>query len=167
MMTNEISCTHIDKNALQEVMDREVVLMRNLLTSLRGEHNAIKMQDFSLLDQVMEERVTLFGSFEYWSEKLIALTIKLAKDVEVAIRSGPHLRHSEALDILQECFDLEDFELLSSRSQILALIDEIHHQNDINAILIKDGVPEQLTLRIQTESKRHALFKNVVAVIDR
>jgi flagellar biosynthesis/type III secretory pathway chaperone len=162
-----IPCLHSDKEALQEAMGREVTLMRNLLTSLHDECNAIRMHNSTMFDDVMDERICLFSSFEQWSEKLIEITIKLARDAEVIIRRPRFLRHSEAIDILQECLNPDDFELLSLREQILALIDEIHHQNDINASLIRDGVPSECFYEMIPETQVMPKLKSVVAVIDK
>lgn len=164
---NMIPCLHTNKEALQEAMTREIVVMRNLLTSLHDECNAIRMQNSAMFDDVMDERICLFSSFEQWSEKLIELTIKLAIDVEVPIRRPRNLRHSEAIEILQECLDPDDFELLSLREQIVALIDEIHHQNDMNASLIKDGVPSEWYQEAHLEVDVMPKLKSVVAVIDK
>lgn len=160
-------CLNTNKEELQEAMDREVILMRNLLTSLRGEYNAIKIHDTSMLDLVMEERINLFSSFEHWREKVISLAIKLAAHARIAIDSPSTLRHSEALDLLYKCLEPDDFELLSVREKIIALIDEIHHQNDINAALMREGAPPQLLQRIQVQNKEKGKIKSVVTVIER
>lgn len=164
---NMTPCLNTNKEALQEAMAREIVLMRNLLTSLHDECNAIRLQNSAMFDDVMDERICLFSGFEQWSEKLIELTIKLANDAEVPIRSPRNLRHSEALEILQECLDPDDFELLSFREQILVLIDEIHHQNDVNASLIKDGVSCEWYQKVHPEPEVMPKLKSVVAVIEK
>ncbi len=164
---NMTPCLHTDKEALQEAMAREIVVMRNLLTSLNDECNAIRMQNSNMFDDVMDERICLFSSFEQWSEKLIEITVKLANDAEVFLRHPLSLRHSEAIEILQECLDPDDFELLSMREQIVALIDEIHHQNDVNASLIKDGVPSGWFEEARQETEVMPKLKSVVAVIDK
>lgn len=164
---NMIPCLNTDKEALQEVMEREVALMRCLLTSLLDECNAIRMQDSHMFDNVMEERIDLIGSFEQWSEKLISLTIKLAKGAEVPVRGPRHLRHSEAIEVLQECLDPDDFELLSLRDQLSAIIDEIYLQNDINASLIKDGVPGEWLAAMQPRAVEMQKPKCIVTVIEK
>ncbi len=136
-MKTALSIT-LEKQELQEAMEREVSLLRNLLTSLHDEHVAILAENESMIEDVMEERLDLVSVFEQCSKTLITITRSLAEDVELSVSDDTILRHSEAIELLQKCLDPDDFELLSLRNQIQALMDEIYHQNDINGQLIKN-----------------------------
>ncbi|MEC7838856.1 MAG: flagellar export chaperone FlgN [Chlamydiota bacterium] len=129
-----------NKKRLEEVMFHEVTIMRNFLTSLQDEHLAITTDNQFMIDKVIDERTELASSFEDWSEELIEITKKLAGEKLVSIPDNVRLRHSEALEILRNCLDPEDFELLSLREQIEVIMREIYHLNDINAHLIQDKI---------------------------
>lgn len=162
---NGIPCVQSQKEALQEALTQEVALLRNLLTSLHDECNAIKSQDEWVFDQVMEERITLISRFEKWSSRVILITIDLATSAEVPLRDAEYHSHSEAIELLQGCLDSNDFELLYLREQVLAIVSEIHQQNAVNAGLLKDGVPQGWYERIEPENA--PLPKCVVSVIEK
>lgn len=158
------------KDELLEAMSREAINIRSLLTSLHDEHHAIVTGNEEMLDTVLEERLTIISSYEKWGEKVINLTIELAKESEVPIADPQKLRHCEAIILLQECLDPDDFEHLSVRQQIEALIEEVHYQNDLNARLLKEN-PRFLNFReayaiplaSPLEKKKP---KNAIAVMD-
>jgi len=127
------------KDQLQEVMGREVPVLRHLLISLHDEHNAIIAHNQLMLDHVIEERLCIISSFEGWCAQFVTIVQQLAFEAEIPYVYTQELRHCEALEILQECLDPEDFELLFLYKQIKSLIDQIHHQNDLNAGMLKEG----------------------------
>ena len=161
-------CLNNTKNELQEVMTREVMIMRNLLTSLQDEHNAIIQANEKIFEDIMEERIQIVSSFEQWSEKLIFITIKLAEELGVVLSNNLNLRHSEAIEILETCLALDDFELVYLRTQIETLIEEIHYQNNINAQLIQNKTTFSYRI-FQKKQEVHQIAKAKItlAVLDR
>lgn len=166
LLDKMLHCVLKEKEALQETMKREVSLLRMLLTSLSDECNAIKREDTDMFDNVMEERISLISSFEKMREELIALTIKLAKNAEVSLTRSGHLCHSEAVELLEECIDSDDFELHFLREQILALMQQIHTQNAINAARLRDGASEKWVATLQPQAPLRSKPKSIIAVID-
>lgn len=158
------------KDQLQEVMKREAGVLRHLLISLHDEHHAIMACNQLMLDHVIEERLNIISSFEGWCTQFTTLVQYLAFEAEVPYIYSQELRHCEALEILQECLDPEDFELLFLYKQLKSLFDQIQHQNDLNATLLKDGnfrvnYREAYGLILASPSQR-LKPKTVVGVID-
>ncbi len=131
---------HTKKEELREAMEREIGIIRTLLSSLHEEHNAILSKNELIIESVIDERVTIVGSFEHWSEKVVTLIHELAVNAKQIEPEEVQLRHSEAITLLQSCLDPDDFELHFLKDQVEALIREVYHQNDLNAQLILDKV---------------------------
>ncbi len=127
------------KDQLQEVMRRKVSVLRHLLISLHDEHHALVARNQLMLDHVIEERLSIISAFEGWSQEFVTLVQHLAFEAAVPCIYSEALRHCEALDILQECLDSEDFEILFLQKQVKSLVDQIYHQNAINAGKLKEG----------------------------
>lgn len=146
------------KEQLQDVLKRQVGVLRHLLISLHDEHNAITARNQSMLDHVLEERLCIISAFEGWSEQFVILVQQLVFEAEIPCDYFLELRHCEALDILQECLDPEDCELLFLYKQVKSLIDQIHHQNEQNATTLRTGahhlqrVHEMLPVRPKPKS---------------
>lgn len=161
-----IPCLNLDKERLKEIMKREIVVIRTLLTSLHDEHEAILKGNENLFEAIMDERITIVSSFEEYSEKLISITLKLAENAKVDLPDDT-LRHLDAIHLLDSCLDPEDFELIFLRDQIDALILEVFHQNDLNAYLLKNNSSLNTKNANYQEFKVQAKAKITVAVMDR
>lgn len=162
-----IPCLNVDKESLKEIMKREIVVIRSLLTSLHDEHEAILEGNENLFEAIMDERIGIVSSFEEYSEKLVAITLKLAQNVKLDIPECETLRHIDAIHLLDSCLDSEDFELTFLRDQIDALIIEVFHQNDVNAYLLNSNPLLNRKKPVYQELKVHAKAKITVAVLDR
>lgn len=127
------------KDQLQEVMRRKVSVLRHLLISLHDEHHAIVARNQGMLDHVIEERLGIISAFEGWSQEFVTLVQHLAFEVEVPCSYSEALRYCEALEILHDCLDSEDVEILFLQRQVKSLVDQINHQNGINAGRLREG----------------------------
>lgn len=127
------------KDQLQEVMKREVGVLRHLLISLHDEQHALVARNQLMLDHVLEERLCIISAYEGWSGQFISIVQHMAFEIEIPFIYSQDLRHCEALEILQQCLDPEDFELLYLQKQVKSLIDQIHLQNDRIALMLKEG----------------------------
>jgi len=136
---NLMSSVAIVRKELEEAMRHEVDIMRHLLSSLSDECKAIQNGDEKVIDQVLEERLELLSSFDLWSKRLIHITEFLALEEEVTIPHDRHLCHEEALEVLQECIESDEFELISLSEQLLAMLKEVHNLNANNARLLADN----------------------------
>lgn len=109
-------------------MQKEVTLMRDLLTNLHQEELSLLMRDRTSWNQVMEERATLVRKLSSWRSTRIETTQKLHQ---------LHLKAKADLP-LEELLPSEDensCEVLTLRDQIAALTERMNRQNSRNQLL--------------------------------
>jgi len=111
---------------LQDVMNHEAAIMRDVLSNLEVERKALMNENPTILEGVLEERVALIEAFGKWSDRFCHAVESLNPDPD---SSGQLLTHYEALEKLPEWLGHDDYDLLSFQKKLAALLKEIHHKN--------------------------------------
>ncbi|MCB1111728.1 MAG: flagellar export chaperone FlgN [Chlamydiales bacterium] len=149
------------KEQLHQALVLEIKTLRNLLTSLKDECHAITAGDLHMLDEVMDERVVLLSSFEAYSNVIINALRILNSEGVIVIPEERDLGHRNAVTLLEELLEIDDFEVASLRTQVLNLLDEIEKQNNLNAIRLKEN-----NHRLAYEPRSSSIHDNPLHVTD-
>lgn len=131
---------------LEELMRQELHVLRDILSNLKEEQEAILAKELHRLDMVIEERLNILEAYEV----LDVLIREDAKKRAAASQQPEPVTHEEALHVIQNIVGCEEIGLLALCSQLLALFQEIHHQNAITMQYIQNG-DSQLRRKISPE----------------
>lgn len=110
------------KDELQAAMAHELVLLRDLLTSLHNEQNALLADDHTQLHTIMEERFELIKAFERWND-LISKGIDLLREEKGEKKEEDNFLYQ--LASLKHILRDDDVDLLFLQHQLLDLMTEI------------------------------------------
>jgi hypothetical protein len=136
-MVEESHIEHL-KEELQEAMSHSLVILRDVLSSLRHEHNALHAEDSSTLKSIMEDRFALVDAFEKWNQRVVQSMKRLKMGTKI---NDSHSPSNDAPDMseaggnfvdllaeLQKFLTEDDFELLLLKKQLLDMLEEIQKQ---------------------------------------
>jgi hypothetical protein len=117
------------KNELQLIMSHQMVILRDILSTLRQEQTALIREDHKTLSSIVEDRFVLVRTFNEWNTQFSPVLKCLAQGV----KGTPHFPQQEetfpdSLKGLADYLNEEDFELLLLREQLLEVVKEIHEQ---------------------------------------
>jgi hypothetical protein len=115
---------------LQEVMKREIEMMRQLLANLHQEEMFIVRKDKTYWNQLMEERAALISQLSELREYRLSTTANLESMAKI---SYPNIPLEEVLPRNDE----NSWEILALRDQILALLDRMNLQSSRNEMLVQ------------------------------
>jgi len=114
-----------NKEKLLEIMERLLVILRNVLSSIRQERRAHEENNLIALRGIEDERLNLFAAYERWSNASIFMLKTIAGE-----------GYQEQLETLENCLvnlpkfiEADDVELHLLRDQMNGMMTEIHEQS--------------------------------------
>jgi hypothetical protein len=114
-----------NKEKLLEIMERLLVILRDVLSSIRLERRAHEEDNPIALRGIEDERLKLFAAYEHWSNATIMTLQTIAGE-----------GHQEQLETLENCLEnlpkfieADDVELHLLRDQMNGMVAEIHEQS--------------------------------------
>ncbi len=113
-------------NNLMLTMQKEVTLLRDLLTNLHQEEISLLMHDRATWNQLKEERANIVKHLEPCRQARAEATQKLSGDLKAAEISMEEILPSQ---------DENSCEVLLLRDQIVALTERMNRQSNRNQIL--------------------------------
>lgn len=112
------------KVELQGLMERQIVVLRSILTNLHREHKVLSSPDGGDLEEIIQDRFSLFSSFEQLKSSFFQEIQKLSNSTENR-DMGPF---DEMLERLRQNLNSDDIELLLLSEQLKSLIVEIQRE---------------------------------------
>ena len=126
------------KGELRELMDREISILRELLSSMREEQQILVENRAEQLKHHMEKREPILKAMAEHREKRLELIKELYISLGHEIKEGEEIDDKESLSILTEYASAESCGILVLRDQMLALLDELTSQTNRNNFLIEN-----------------------------
>ena len=130
---------HVQDEATN-LMQRETVVMREILSSMIEEHDALLINDTAKLKSIIHAREKLVSLAGQLRNSRITKVKELLQLLGQEVPGNGHLNDSVSLDILFNSKKFESCEILCLRDQILALAERMAVQNDRNNYLIKSKI---------------------------
>lgn len=113
------------KEKLQDEMTHLLAILRDILSSLHLEANALTSEDLSGIEALIEDRFMVLDTFNEWNREFSVSLQKLQPGTE-------NKSFAEQLTLMQTFLSDDDFELILLRDQLLILIEEIQKQSSEN-----------------------------------
>jgi hypothetical protein len=131
-------------NDLRLSMQKEVNLMRDLLTNLHQEELSLLMHDRSSWNQIMEERSKIVQNLSSWRTMRMEAIHKLSR-----LFLEKKAQKDSSLEELLPSQDENSCEILSLRDQMITLMERMNTQNSRNQTLYQQ-VEKKLDLPPET-----------------
>lgn len=140
------------ESALQETMEREVGVLREILSSMRQEQQAIIHNDAELVKTISTDRESLINVLYRCREKRNKLMKQLTHTLTAQMEGD--ICKSTLEEILKNS-PTGGCEILSLREQILSLVDQLKKQGDRNSYLLENRVylTKEMIRRLYPDNK--------------
>lgn len=160
-MLKEPLHTEMIHENLKQVMSEEVSTMRELLSNMEQEREALLTNNMSHLKDIMDERKTLFHQIVAIREGRIMWVKKLVKSFrEESIDDGQCSNIRDFHELLKDNGS-HSCEILCLRDQILSLMERMNTQNSRNNYLLTHKILRTYNfLESLTPSARHNTYQD-------
>ena len=125
------------EDRLQDLMQQEANILRDILTNLSQEQQALLSHDVERLNFIIQERLQFLEAYDKYDAKLIESTQELAELEHKHLPVLATLTHDEMLVILQGLVREDNLELLSRIDQLRAIHQEIQNKNNITRYFLE------------------------------
>lgn len=132
--------TPSSKEQLEEMLNEEIYILREMLSNMKEEEYAILTRDIHSIEMILEHRGELMEGLRFWTQKLL-LEVKhyLVEDCHLHCEQEFENKNlSEILDFV----DFNDILLDSLKSEMMTLIQRIDLENIQNDKLIVQILPQ-------------------------
>ena len=150
---------------IEDIILKEIEILREMLSNLKKEQNALINNIPQGLEEIIEERLNYLEHFESLALKLIEHTLQLRQSANLSIE----LTHENAIEWLKEIISVENIELHALLGQLEALFEEIDNQCNITHYFLQTGGAARLNYR-EVRKNPHALAPELkklqIGVID-
>lgn len=116
------------KDELQLIMTHKIVILRDILSTLRQEQNALMSDDHPTLKAIIDDRFILISTFNEWNVRFIPVLKQLSVCLNLTFVEKTDEAFLDHLKKLGEFLNEEDFELLLAREQLIEMVEEIQKQ---------------------------------------
>lgn len=113
------------KQQLHDVLDRKLVILRSMLTSIRHEKHLLTSDQPSAQDQVIEGRLDLVIAFEKWNHSFMQNIQDFAAFLNDPVKEEVLESFAHTLEWLQSHLLAADVELLLMCEQLTGILQEI------------------------------------------
>lgn len=143
---------HHTEGVLKETMEREVGILREMLSSLRQEQQAIIHNDTDTVKAVSKDRETLIDALYRCREKRNRLMKQLKYTLTETVDGD--INKSTLEELLKDS-PTGGCEILSLREQILSLVDNLKKQSERNSYLLENKVylTKEMIRRLYPDNK--------------
>ncbi len=127
---------------LEKLLWKEIEILRDLLSTLKQEQNALISWTEEQIDHVLTARLSIFETYERAAKNLVECIYSFAKEQGKMVLPDEK-EHQKAIEILEELLPSDDVELHALLDQLKALLEEIQNQHNITRIYLRDrrGTP--------------------------
>jgi hypothetical protein len=140
---------------LKEALQKEVHLMRELLSNLHQEELSLMFHDDGSLNHILQQRSQIVDRLS----TLRLHRIKTTEEIEKMVSSSPQ---APSVDQLLPPHEDSSSEILSLRDQLMSLTERMNKQNSLNVHLAEH--PERfIPPRLQAEEKAREKRKASIA----
>jgi len=112
------------KGNLEIALGHQVHILREILASLKNEHQALKNENYHVLKSFEELRSPLFIAFERWKKVFFDSVFQIDQN----INSDEPPPFGESLSLLKEALIPDDIELLMLQEQASVILMEIQDE---------------------------------------
>lgn len=130
----------VEHKELRPLMQREIALMRELLSSMEAEQQALLKGDAEQLKEVITAREPLIETMSEVRNQRIEALFSLALEHELTLDAQGQLTEEICHEILTLYANGECCEILGLRDQMLALIEAMKEQSSTNNYLLKSKI---------------------------
>jgi len=150
------------KSNLEIALGHQVHILREILASMKNEHQALKDENYHVLQGFEEQRSPLFTSFERWKNVFYDAVSKIGQNTDFS--EQPLL--AEGLSGLREILASDDIELLVLQEQVNAILIEIQNESKATQHFLEDqSIPVDL-MPIYAPDVSSKLSKVAIGLID-
>ncbi|MDF2577035.1 MAG: FlgN protein [Chlamydiales bacterium] len=126
---------------LQELMQREIAVMREMLSSMQREQDSLLLNNVNVLQMIMKDREAIFETLMSIRNERIE-EVKLVATLLYKAKGYPPNNDGQEkkLEDLLDPTSSETCEIFLLRDQLLALLEKINEQNSRNNRLIQNRI---------------------------
>lgn len=119
------------EDQIENLLQNEIMSLRDLLANIKQEQDALKNKNQDLLAQVFEERLDYLELIEKFDEQLFMCMHILANERNLPDVINNSLEQQTAFNLLKSLITDDDITIATKLHQIASIIEEIQHQNNI------------------------------------